>query len=93
MSSALLEMVNKNMRDYSIHILCGGNTLNIGTRLSLQLVLIVIISLIPSLLIFKFSISMVFTVLLALIICSLILIPPFIKLRNTSIALMVRRSE
>jgi len=93
MTSALLSMVKKNMRDYSIHIFCGGRLIDILIRISIQVVFVFALALAPTLIVFGPSSGVAITMLLALLLCCLILVPSFWALHSASISSMIRRSE
>ena len=93
MASALQIIVKKNMRDYSIHIFCGGRMIDIFYRVILQVAIMLALSFIPTLIVFGLSLSTVYTVLLAILICVFVLIFPLRKLHSTSISTMIRTSE
>lgn len=93
MSANMNEMLNRHIREYSIHILCGGRYTDIGTRLVLQVMLVSAVSMIPILILHKFSITTLLTLFCLILISGAILLVPLIRLNKTAVATMLRRSE
>ncbi|MCL2807019.1 MAG: ABC transporter permease [Coriobacteriia bacterium] len=93
MVAALLATQKKNMREYSIHILCGARMVDISLRLTIQVALIFALALLPTLIVFGLSLANAYTILLALILCVLVLVVPLWRLNSTSIPTMIRISE
>jgi hypothetical protein len=93
MVSALLSLISKNMKDYTIHILCGGRIKNVGLRLMMHVGLIFIIPLISCAFLVGFNLAFIYTIILSLAICIAVLLLPMYKLYFTSVSQMIRRSE
>lgn len=93
MAASLWGLVKKNMREYSIHIFCGGRVLDVALRLVTQVSIVMALALIPTIILFGGSLAVLFAVLLALVLCALILLPALSKLYTTDISSMIRTSE
>jgi len=89
--SALLEMVSKNMPEYYIHLKCGATHFLIISRIIIQISLVMIISYIPVIVIFKFSLATLYTFIFTLIIIFFTLIFPVWKLKNSDISDNLRK--
>ena len=93
MSASMNEMLNRHMREYSIHRLCGGRYTDIGVRLVLQVLLVSAVSMIPVIMMYKFSFTTLLTLLCLLMISGAILLVPLIRLGRTAVSTMLRRAE
>lgn len=93
MTANLNMMIRQNMKEYTIHILCGGRYKDIATRLSLQLSISIIISIIPSLICFGVNMETFYSILLIIVVMSGVLIIPLKKLYSTPISELLRRNE
>ena len=93
MTANLNMMISQNMKEYTIHILCGGRYKDIAIRLTLQLAISIIISFIPSLFYFGFNINTLYSILLIIVVMSGVLIIPLRKLYSTPISELLRRNE
>lgn len=93
MALNLITMISKNMKEFSIHLICGGRITSILQRILWRLLIILSIALIPTVLIFGINISLIYTMITACFILLAIMIIPYIKMKKTNIAQLVRRSE
>lgn len=93
MALNLTTLISKKMKEFSIHIICGGGISSIIQRLLWQLMMILSVALIPALLSNGINESLIYTVTLAGFILVLIMIAPYIKIKTFSIAQLVRRNE
>jgi len=89
----LTTMISKKMREFSIHLICGGTINSIVYRILWQVIISLIISLIPTIIVFKFTINVLYTILVACICLMLIMYIPYVKIKKTNIVELVRRSE
>ena len=93
MAVNLSSMISKKMREFSIHVMCGGNNNSILQRLLWQLLIILSFALIPTFLFYGITISLLYTIIFAFLISLLIMIIPYVKLNTTNIIQLVRRCE
>ena len=93
MTANLNMMIRQNMKEYTIHILCGGRYKDIALRLVLQMAISIIISIIPSLIYFGINMETFYSVLLIIVVMSGVLIIPLKKLYSTPISELLRRNE
>lgn len=93
MSANLSMMVTKNMKEYSIHILCGGMYRNIATRLVLQLLLISLVALLPTIVFWGISLDVLYTLCIMLFVDLIILSFPLYKLYSIHISELLRRFD
>lgn len=93
MTANLSMMINQNMKEYTIHILCGGRYKDIAIRLSLQLLISIVISIIPSLIYFGINLGTLYSVLLIILAMLTVLIIPLRKLYSIPISELLRRNE
>lgn len=84
--SALLEMISKKMPEYYIHLKCGATQFSIISRIIIQVSLIMLVSYLPVILIFKFSLAALYSFIFTIIIILFTLILPVWKLRNSEIS-------
>ena len=91
--SALLEMLSKKMPEYFIHLKCGATYFSIVSRIIIQIALIMIVSYIPVIMIFKFSLATLYTFLFTIIIIFFTLILPLRKLRKSEISGNLRKES
>ncbi|WP_079708001.1 ABC transporter permease [Paraliobacillus ryukyuensis] len=88
-----LEFVNKNLREFSIHIFCGATRKDIALRLFLQIFIVWLLASIISLLVSDRIIIVLLVSLVLLCLCLSTCIPSFIKLFHLQISDMIRRKE
>lgn len=88
-----LEFVRKNLREFSIHIFCGGNRSDIALRIFLQIFIVWILSSISSLLVSNQSFIVLGVSGVILFLCLVTCIPSFIKLFSLQISDILRRKE
>lgn len=105
MALNLTAMISKKMREFSIHIICGGRINSIIQRLLWRILIILFASLVPTALFLGIvlpalipgvhfcGLSLAYTILLACLISLLIMIVPCLKMRMFSIAQLLRGSE
>jgi len=91
--SALLGIISKRMLEYSIHFMCGATTFLISLRIILQVSIVIVISFIPVLIIFKLSYSTLYTLLFTILLILIILIYPIRKFHNQEIITNIRRNK
>ena len=80
MSANLSMIISKNMREYSIHILCGGRYIDIYKRLFMQMLILMLIALVPTAISIGLSTSLFVTAIFAVMISVAIMTTPIIKL-------------
>lgn len=93
MISSMILIVNRNMKEYTIHILCGAQIGDIIKRIVLQILLLLVLAIIPILLLFNNLQTIVYTLIFDICIGAVILIPPIYKLESLKIIDMIRRYE
>ncbi len=93
MTANLSMMINQNMKEYTIHILCGGRYRDIAVRISLQLLISIVISIIPSLIYFGINMGTLYSILFIILAMLAVLIIPLRKLYSTPISELLRRNE
>ena len=93
MTANLNMMITQNMREYTIHILCGGRYLDIACRLTLQLFISAMIALIPAILIIGIGKSAVYTIMIILSLMGIVMIFPLRKLYAIPVAELLKRAE
>lgn len=85
MSTNLSLIISKSMREYSIHILCGGRYIDIAKRLFMQMLILMLIALIPTAISIGLSTSLIVTAIFAVIISVAIMTTPIVKLYSMPI--------
>ncbi len=93
MALNLTTMISKNIKEFSIHMICGAEIGSIFQRLLWQLLIILSLALIPTEIFYGINISLVYTVIIACIISLIIMSIPYIKLKRTNIIQLVRRND
>lgn len=93
MIANLLSMISKMMREFAIHILCGGRYKHIVYRLEFQILVQILIAIIPTLLVLGIRVEVGYSFILGLLISLAIIAAPIYKLYTISISQMVRREE
>ncbi|NUC19678.1 ABC transporter permease [Bacillus mycoides] len=88
-----LEFVRKNLREFSIHIFCGGNRSDIALRIFLQIFIVWILSSISSFLVSNQPFIVLGVSGAILFLCLITCIPSFIKLFSLQISDILRRKE
>lgn len=91
--SALIGIISKKMLEYSIHFMCGATTFLISFRIIIQVSIVIVISFIPVLVIFKLSYSTLYTLIFTILLILIILIYPINKLRNQAVITNIRRNK
>lgn len=91
--SALLGIISKKMLEYSIHFMYGATIFLISLRIVIQVSIVIVISFIPVLIIFKLSYLTLYTLLFTILLILIILIYPITKFRNQEIITNIRRSK
>lgn len=93
MALNLTTMISKNIKEFSIHMICGAEIRSIFQRLLWQLLIILSIALIPTEIFYGINVSLVYTIIIACIISLIIMSVPYIKLKRTNIIELVRRND
>ncbi|AXR15321.1 ABC transporter permease [Bacillus thuringiensis] len=88
-----LEFVRKNLREFSIHIFCGGNRSDIALRIFLQIFIVWILASIISVLVSNQPFIVLGVSGAILFLCLITCIPSFIKLFSLQISDILRRKE
>ncbi|WP_010176127.1 hypothetical protein [Bacillus coahuilensis] len=88
-----LEFVRKNLREFSIHIFCGGNRTDISLRIFFQIFIVWILSFICSFIVTSQSSILLAVSGFVLMVCLITCIPSFVKLFNLQISDILRRKE
>lgn len=93
MIANLSSMISKKMREFAIHILCGGVYKHIVYRLGLQILIQILAAIIPAVLILGVRVEVAYAFVFGILICLAIIAAPIYKLYSISISQMVRREE
>lgn len=91
--SNLIQFINTHMNEFAIHMLCGSQMKLIIARILWQVLILIFIADIIVLIIHKWSIVTLLTVLFSLLVTLAIILYPAIKLSKTPMSDMIRRSE
>ncbi|MCY6960463.1 ABC transporter permease [Clostridium brassicae] len=93
MALNLTTMISKNIREFSIHMICGAEISSIIERFLWQLLIIMSLALVPTVIVYDINISLLYTIVIACIISLLIMSIPYIKLKRTNIIELIRRND
>lgn len=88
----LFEYLSKYTKEFAVHIMCGGTIKSIANRIITQIFIIIFICDLIILIIMKPSLSYLITVIFSIIIGIAIIAFPLLKLKNTSITKLLKRS-
>lgn len=90
MSVNLNLIISKNMREFAIHILCGGRYFDIAKRLVLQCLIATILAAIPSIIHIGLNVSVIFTILIVCFITVITSTAPIYKLYKIPVSELLR---
>lgn len=93
MALNLTTIITKKMREISIHLICGGSIYSILQRFLWQLIIVQTLALVPTIFVYKIDSSLIYTILIAVLISTFIMIMPYFKIKTTNIVELVRRNE
>lgn len=88
--SNLIQFINTHMKEFAIHMLCGGQMKLIIARILWQVLILIFMADIIVLVIHKWSIVTLLTVLFSLLVTLAVILYPAIKLSKTLVSDMIR---
>lgn len=91
--SNLVQFITTHTKEFAIHLLCGGQVKSIIQRILIQTFLMILIADIIVIIINKFSLDTLFTIMSSLLIGLIVIIYPVIMLSKTEIKNILRRSQ
>lgn len=91
--SNLIQFINIHMKEFAIHLLCGGRVISIIQRILIQIFFIILLSDIIVIAIHRFSMTTFLTITCSLLIGLIILVYPIMMLSRIQINNILRRSQ